>query len=33
MFLESFCQAQHMVIEGNQKFKIWSPMIENNNCW
>jgi hypothetical protein len=22
-----------MVIEGDQKFKIWLPMIENNSCW
>lgn len=33
MFSESFCQVQHVVIEGDQKLKIWLPMIENNNCW
>jgi hypothetical protein len=33
MFLESLCQVQHMVIEGDQNFKIWSPMTENSSCW
>jgi len=33
MFLENFCQVQCVAIEGNQKLKIWLPMIENNNFW
>jgi hypothetical protein len=33
MFLENFCQVQHTVIESDQKFKIWLPMIENNSFW